>query len=136
LRDSWYTWSQSYKTKSVNYNPSWTTWYIHQNLVQQINGKENWHKHVTKFDGTFYNIWIHRLTFILKAEKLWNIINGTVPKSIAPTAAQINRYSSFACHRSKKHQLVGGKGPCLLPHINSCLDNSVIHMFNHVQHQI
>jgi hypothetical protein len=29
------------------------------------------------------------LTFIFKAERLWNIINGTVPKSIAPTAAQI-----------------------------------------------
>lgn len=29
------------------------------------------------------------MTFILKAEKLWIIINGTVSKSIAPTAAQI-----------------------------------------------
>ncbi len=89
MRDAWYTWSQSYKTKSVKYNPSWTTWYIHRNLVQQINGNENWHKHVTKFDETFYNIWVHKLISILKAEKLWNIINGTVPKSIAPTAAQI-----------------------------------------------
>lgn len=45
--------------------------------------------HVTKFDGTLYNIWVHRLTMILKAEKLWNIVNGTVPKPIAPTAPQI-----------------------------------------------
>jgi hypothetical protein len=45
--------------------------------------------HVTKFDGTFYNIWVHRLTLILKGEKLWNIVNGTVPKLLAPTAAQI-----------------------------------------------
>jgi hypothetical protein len=28
------------------------------------------------------------------------------------------------------------EGHCLLPYINSCLDNSVIHMFNHVQRQI
>jgi hypothetical protein len=61
--------------------------------------------HVTKFDGTFYNIWVHRLTMILKAEKLWNIVNGTVPKPIAPNCSPNPcRYSNFACHRSRKHK--------------------------------
>jgi hypothetical protein len=44
---------------------------------------------VIKFDETFYNIWVHRLTLIFKAKKLWNIINGIIQKPIAPTIAQI-----------------------------------------------
>jgi hypothetical protein len=76
------------KTKSVKYNPLWIIWYIHQNLIAN-----KWHKkldisHVIKFDETFYNIWVHRLTLIFKAEKLWKI-NGIIQKLIAPTIAQI-----------------------------------------------
>jgi hypothetical protein len=44
---------------------------------------------VIKFDETFYNIWVHRLTLIFKAEKLWNIVNGIIQKPIAPIVAQI-----------------------------------------------
>jgi hypothetical protein len=45
--------------------------------------------HVIKFDETFYNIWVHRLTLIFKEEKLWNIINGIIQKPIAPVVSQI-----------------------------------------------
>jgi len=45
--------------------------------------------HVTKFNGSYFNIWKHRLTLIFKAEKLWPIVNGTQYLPIAVTQAQI-----------------------------------------------
>jgi hypothetical protein len=86
---------------------------------------------VTKFDGTFHNIWVHRLTLILKAEKLRNIVNGTVPTPIAPTAAQIPAGTPTL-------PAIGAgiineweeKDTVSLTIINNCLDNSVI---SHVQ---
>jgi len=87
--------------------------------------------HVAKFDGTLYNIWVHRLTLILKAEKLWNIVNGTVPKPLAPTAAQIPAGTTIlpaigAGSISEWEE----RDAVSLTIINNCLDNSVI---SHVQ---
>jgi hypothetical protein len=31
---------------------------------------------VGKFDGTYFNVWKHKLTLFLKAEKLWPIVFG------------------------------------------------------------
>jgi len=93
--------------------------------------------HVTKFDGTFYNIWVRRLTLILKAEKLWDIVNGTVPKLIARTAAQIPAGTPTlpaigAGNISEWEE----RDAVSLTIINNCRTIVSYHMFNHVQHQI
>ena len=45
--------------------------------------------HIPKFDGTYFNIWQHRLTLVFKAEKLWFVVSGGEPLPITPNAAQI-----------------------------------------------
>ena len=45
--------------------------------------------HVTKFDGSYHNIWKHRLTLIFKAEKLWPIVSGSETILMAPSAAEV-----------------------------------------------
>jgi len=45
--------------------------------------------HISKFDGTYFNIWQQRLTLVFKAEKLWSVVSGSEPLPIAPNTAQI-----------------------------------------------
>ncbi len=54
--------------------------------------------HIFKFDGSYFNIWKHRLIF--KIEKLWSIVNGTKPKSI-PHKCKLLWYIGIVCHRNK-----------------------------------
>ena len=44
---------------------------------------------VTKFNGSYFNIWKHRLTLIFKVEKLWPLVSGIQPLPMAPTAAEL-----------------------------------------------
>ena len=87
--------------------------------------------HVPKFNGTYFNIWKHRLTLIFKIEKLWSIVSGAEPLPVAPTAAKIATGS----------QLLPATGVGSISHweerdslsltiINNCLENNVV---SHIQ---
>jgi len=89
--------------------------------------------HVTKFDGTFYNIWVHSLTLILKAEKLWNVVNGTVPKPRAPTATQIPAGTpTLPAIGAGSISEWEERDAMSLTIINNCLDNSVISIMSNI----
>jgi hypothetical protein len=45
--------------------------------------------HVTKFNGTYFNIWKHRLTLIFKTNKLWPLVSGNQHLSVTPTTTQL-----------------------------------------------
>jgi hypothetical protein len=39
---------------------------------------------VGKFDGTYFNMWKHKLTLFLKAKTLWPIVSGIEAKPKVP----------------------------------------------------
>jgi hypothetical protein len=41
---------------------------------------------VTKFDGTYFHVWKHQMKLILKVEKLFQVVNGTLVKPNTPPA--------------------------------------------------
>jgi hypothetical protein len=45
--------------------------------------------HILKFDGTYFNIWKHKLTLLFKFGKIMAYVNGTKAKPIVPIVAQI-----------------------------------------------
>ena len=87
--------------------------------------------HVPKFNGTYFNIWKHRLTLIFKTEKLWSIVSGVEPLPVAPTAAEITAGSQplpqtgtgSISHWEERDSLS-------LTIINNCLENNVV---SHIQ---
>ena len=45
--------------------------------------------HIDKFDGSYYNIWQHRLKLIFMMENLFTVVDGSEIKPVAPSAANI-----------------------------------------------
>jgi len=45
--------------------------------------------HISKFNGSYFNVWKHRLTLTFKVEKLWPLVSGAEHLPVAPTAAEI-----------------------------------------------
>ena len=45
--------------------------------------------HVDKFDGSYYNIWQHRLKLIFMTKNLLSVVDGSEIKPVAPSASQI-----------------------------------------------
>jgi hypothetical protein len=41
-------------------------------------------KHIEKLDGKNYSMWKRKITFLLKKEKLWSIMNGVETILVAP----------------------------------------------------
>jgi len=74
--------------------------------------------HVTKFDGSYFNIWKHRLTLIFKAKKLWPIVSGEQYLLVAPTTSQIvvGTPNFIAFLRSRKYKSMGGSGCVSINH--------------------
>lgn len=87
--------------------------------------------HVSKFDGTYLNIWKHRLTLIFKAEKLWSLVDGTEVKPVAPTAAQITAGTPpLPVAGAGSISAWEDRDMLALTIINNGLDNSVV---SHIQ---
>lgn len=45
--------------------------------------------HITKFNGSYFNIWKHRLILIFKAEKLWPLVSENQHLSMALTVKKL-----------------------------------------------
>lgn len=87
--------------------------------------------HVTKFDGSYFNIWKHRLTLIFKAEKLWSIVSGDQHLPVAPTAAEVAAGTpALPAIGVGSISMWEDQDALALTIINNCLENSIV---SHVQ---
>lgn len=88
--------------------------------------------HINKFDGSFFNIWKHRMTLTFKAEKMWLIVNGEEPLSIAPTTTELVDGTRQALHAEGAGSISNwvDKNAIALTIITKCLEN---HIVPHVQ---
>lgn len=87
--------------------------------------------HVTKFDGSYYNIWKHRLTLIFKAEKLWPIVSGSEPLPAAPSAAEVAAGTpALPTTGVGSISAWEDKDALSLTIINNCLENNIV---SHIQ---
>ena len=87
--------------------------------------------HIPKFNGSYFNIWKHRLTLSFKAEKLWPIVNGTQRLPVAPTAAEVAAgANALPLTGAGSINLWEEQDALALTIINNCLENSVV---SHIQ---
>jgi len=87
--------------------------------------------HVTKFDGSYYNIWKHRLTLIFKAEKLWPIVSGSETIPMAPSATEVAVGTpALSTTRVGSISAWEDKDALSLTIINNCLKNNIV---SHIQ---
>ena len=90
--------------------------------------------HVPNFNGSYFNIWKHRLTLIFKAEKLWTIVNGTQSSPVAPSAADLAAgANALPLTGAGSINLWEEQDALALTIINNCLENSVV---SHESHTI
>jgi len=45
-------------------------------------------RNILKFNGSYFHIWKHKLTFLILNEKLWTLVEGIETKPIPPIAIQ------------------------------------------------
>ncbi len=81
--------------------------------------------HFSKFDGSYFNIWKHRLTFIFKAEKLWLLVDEEEVKPIAPTITQIIIGTPLPTIGARSISAWKDRDVMALTIINNSLDNVV-----------
>ena len=87
--------------------------------------------HVTKFNGSYFNIWKHRLTLIFKAEKLWPLVSGNQHLPVAPTAAELAAGAlALPLTGAGSISMWEDQDAIALTIINNCLENSVV---SHIQ---
>jgi hypothetical protein len=87
--------------------------------------------HVTKFNGSYFNIWKHRLTLIFKAEKLWPIVSGTQHLPMVVTTAEITtRIFVLPRTGARSISMWEDQDTLALTIINNCLENSIV---SHIQ---
>lgn len=85
-------------------------------------------KDVTKFDGTFFNVWKHPMTLFM-GERFWPIVEGIEPKPVASTIEGAQVLPSTG----KGTSIVEweDKDALAFSIINNCLDNLIV---SHIQH--
>ena len=87
--------------------------------------------HVTKSNGSYFNIWKHRLTLIFKAQKLWPIVSGTQHLSVVVTTADIAaRIPALPQTGAGSISMWEDQDTLALTIINNCLENSIV---SHIQ---
>ncbi len=80
--------------------------------------------YILKSDGTYFDIWKHRLTVLFKTEKVQSIIASTKIKPIPPKAAQIAAGSQTVISASSVSNWED-KDTMSLAIINNCVDNNI-----------
>lgn len=45
--------------------------------------------HIPKFNGSYFNIWKHKLILVFKVEKVWSTISGEECLPVEPTVAKV-----------------------------------------------
>jgi len=85
-------------------------------------------RNMTKFDGTFFNVWKHHMILLFKAKRFWSIVEGTEPKPKAPTTIGAQTLPTTG-----KGSLVEweDRDTLALSIMNNCLKNLIL---CHIQH--
>ena len=87
--------------------------------------------HISKFDGTYFNIWQHRLTLVFKAEKLWSVVSGDEPLPITLNAIQIAAGTpALPATGAGSISNWEERDTLSLTIINNCLENNIV---SHIQ---
>jgi len=88
-------------------------------------------KDVTKFDGTYFNVWKHCITLLFKAKRFWPIVEGTESKSIASIIVEAQALLSTSKGSIAKRE---DREALALSIINNCLEIPLSLIFNIVNH--
>lgn len=87
--------------------------------------------HVTKFNGSYFNVWKHRLTLIFKAEKLWSLVSGIEHLPVAPTQVELAAGATILrLTGASSISLWQEQDAIALTIINNCIESSIV---SHIQ---